>query len=201
MEATTLRFRYDARVRRIVLFGMGALVCGAFVACSALLHFDDKPIAGHEDGGPSGPDGLDAVVSDGAFPFDTATGAFPDSSCTNPCITDAGTLIHQGNYCGNSVDLACYAGAATHVWCDDAGTAILTDCDGGCISMPDPHPDFCNPCVGMPSRSYCGKDLDIVQGPVGTPKYNGDILFVCNGGQLQANFTPCSNGCNNGGCL
>jgi hypothetical protein len=104
---------------------------------------------------------------------------------------DAGApcaLLANGEYCGMD-GLQGYAGSPDDlVSCVDGGIVQTVQCAGGCLAMPSPFPDACNPCVGRADGSYCGRDLP------GFPVDDGDFLLQCRGGAI-AQSSACSTGC------
>jgi hypothetical protein len=207
-----------SKVVSVTRLWVGALACAGSAACSAILQFHDKPFEDTQDseGGtlpdatttePDAPAELpdsavvDVESADSRPPYDGPDAA-PDPNCSHPCRTDAGTLIPKGagSYCGNSVDLSCHAGLNNFIFCSDAGVAAVTPCGSDCFAMPDPHPDFCDPCAGHVSGAYCGKDL-LTGAALGQGAGDSrNAVFRCNGGALEATVTFCTAGCTDGGC-
>ena len=86
-----------------------------------------------------------------------------------------------------------YAGSTANlVQCDDGGIAKVTTCDGGCLPLPAPFPDACNPCPGHGDGLYCGRDL------TGFPAINADFLIQCQSGNVVQSVA-CAHGCKSSG--
>jgi len=172
-----------------------ALVAGAggVAACSLLVQFNDAP-GGACDGGlcsadvtvaEAGPDaGANADASD-ARPNDAALDAADDhyAACGN---------LASGYYCATD-GLHGYAGSQDDlVHCVDGGIGQATFCDGGCLPLPAPFPDACNPCVGHPDGMFCGRDLP------GFPAVNADFLIQCQTSNVVQSVA-CAHGCKSAG--
>ncbi len=174
-------------------------LAGGGAGCTLLVHFDDAPscdgglcaadaTSGAEGdggthaeggGGPAGEAGVDAHAGHDAS--DAAGGGVDHYA---PC----GSLA-SGYYCATD-GLHGYAGSPDDlVNCDDGGIAKVTPCDGGCLPLPAPFPDACNPCPGHPDGLYCGRDLP------GFPAINADFLIQCQSGNVVQSVA-CQHGCN-----
>jgi hypothetical protein len=175
-----------------------ALAAGSGVAsCSLLVQFDDAP-GGACDGGvcaddvttleeaPAGGDaGGGGDGADGAPPVDGAAEAGVDHYA--PC----GNLA-SGYYCATD-GLHGYAGSQDDlVHCVDGGIGQAVFCDGGCLPLPAPFPDACNPCVGHTDGLYCGRDL------AGFPAVNADFLIQCQTSNVVQSVA-CAHGCKSSG--
>ena len=142
--------------------------------------------SGVHDGGKGSDGAPDAPGSDAAPPGDgSAKDAGIDSYA--PCKGLAG-----GYYCATD-GLNGYAGSAADlVQCADGGIAKVTGCDGGCLPLPAPFPDACNPCPGHGDGLYCGRDL------AGFPAVNADFLIQCQSGNVVQSVA-CAHGCKSSG--
>jgi hypothetical protein len=168
-------------------------------SCTLLVHFDDaaggacdggecadatQPLDAHADGdaGAAGDAASDAG-GEGSAP-DAADGGVDHYA---PC----GNLA-SGYYCATD-GLHGYAGPANDlVHCVDGGIGQVTSCDGGCLPLPAPFPDACNPCVGHPDGLYCGRDL------AGFPAINADFLIQCQTANVVQSVA-CAHGCKSSG--
>jgi hypothetical protein len=174
-----------------------ASVC-AVASCSLIVQFHDQPVEGDAsvtvDSGP--------VAFDSGMPGDPDSGiadAFVDEVVTHP--KDAGPApdhyapcsgLASGYYCANDGPHM-YAGPTNDLlYCDDGGIGKATSCDGGCLDLPAPFPDACNPCVGVADGLYCGRDL------AGFPAENADFLIQCQGGNTVQDVA-CLHGCGSNG--
>jgi hypothetical protein len=143
---------------------------------------EENPAPGPEAGVDAGHDATtDAKTGVG----DAALEAGPDHYA--PC----GNLA-SGYYCATD-GLHSYAGSKDDlVQCDDGGIAKVTLCDGGCLPLPSPFPDACNPCPGTPDGLYCGRNL------AGFPAINADFLIQCQSGNA-VQTVACTHGCDSNG--
>jgi hypothetical protein len=157
----------------------------ATASCTLLVQFHDEASC---DGGLCGDDATAwADASDEASAFDAADAHADAPDHYAPCAA-----LANGHYCATD-HLHSYAGSpADLVACADGGIGSVTHCDGGCVSMPDPFPDACNPCVGKPDGLYCGRDL------AGFPSADGDFLIQCQAGNVAQNVA-CAAGCKSNG--
>lgn len=174
------------------------------LSCTLLVQFHDEPGAGGCDGAFCGDDasmteenvvkmdvgadsGLDATAEAGkeTGPVEAAVDASADHYA--PC----GSLA-SGFYCAED-GLHGYAGSPDDlVQCADGGIAKVTLCDGGCLPLPSPFPDACNPCPGNPDGTYCGRDL------AGFPAVNADFLIQCQSANVVQSVA-CAHGCKSSG--
>jgi hypothetical protein len=174
----------------------------ALAACSALVQFHDESLGCDASACADGSLGDDVVVQpvpdagppDGSgldAPGPEASPSTPDAAPDHyaPCEG-----LASGYYCANDGPNA-YAGPASDLLrCVDGGIGKATPCDGGCLKLPDPFPDACNPCPGVPNGLYCGRDL------AGFPSYNADFLVQCqNGDTVQQ--VACPHGCGSNGTM
>ena len=164
-------------------------------SCSLIVQFHDQP-PGACDGGAC-EDG--SVAVDGNAAPGPDGGGFDDGLPTKdggprpdayaPCMG-----LINGSYCADDGPHA-YAGPLTDLlYCFDAGIGRVTPCDGGCLHLPDPFPDACNPCPGVKNGLYCGRDL------VGFPAFNADFLIQCQGGDAVQRVA-CVHGCGSNGVM
>lgn len=169
-----------------------AACASALVACTFLVTFDDEPSCdGGQcgDGGPrahDGDDGRDGGRDDGRADGRADARSVDDGGgeAYAPCAN-----LTAGEYCAND-GLHGYAGSPDDlVRCADGGIDKVTPCDGGCLAMPNPFPDACNPCVGRADASYCGRDL------AGFPSKDADFLIQCQKGNVVQKVA-CAHGCN-----
>jgi len=170
------------------------------LSCSLLVQFHDAPVDACEGGfcgdDSSAPEkdvtttpdvGIDAKpeASADAGKVEAAVEAGPDHYA--PC----GNLAN-GFYCAGD-GLHAYAGSPDDlVVCADGGIAKITLCDGGCLPLPSPFPDACNPCPGNPDGTYCGRNL------AGFPAENADFLIQCQSGNA-VQTVACLHGCDSVG--
>jgi hypothetical protein len=160
----------------------GALALGA---CSFLVQFDDVPggacdgglcadaEAGSRDRGGDEPAQSDVLDEDAA--------AAPDQYA--PCANNV-----DGYYCATD-GLHGYDGSPNDlVFCQEGGVGKVVDCDAGCLALPAPFPDACNPCGGKADGTYCGRDL------AGFPATDADFLLQCQSGNAVQKVA-CPHGC------
>jgi hypothetical protein len=179
---------YNGAVR--VSPGLAAAASLFGLSCTLLVQFHDQPSGTCDDGLCSGPDGQ-------APPKDAAHESQPEAEPEAAPMNDSMVMDEpsaclgwvSGYYCGND-GLNYDPGTPNDlVLCSDAGSiAEETFCDGGCLHLPAPFPDACNPCVGVPDGDYCGRDLK------GFPSENMDFYIQCSAGQT-ANTIACDHGC------
>jgi hypothetical protein len=172
-------------------------------SCTLLVQFHDAPGGGCEGGfcgddasvledsfvpptADSGVDGAhDAAATGDAGKVEAAVEAGPDHYA--PCDD-----LASGFYCAED-GLHGYAGSPDDlVQCADGGIAKVTLCDGGCLPLPAPFPDACNPCPGNPDGTYCGRNL------AGFPAVNADFLIQCQTGNVVQSVA-CAHGCDSSG--
>ncbi|HEY8090978.1 MAG TPA: hypothetical protein VIF09_24115 [Polyangiaceae bacterium] len=177
----------------------------AMTSCTLLVQFHDAASEACEggfcagdatapgEGGPGGHDsGSEAAPEAGEAGHDAPSGGDGSGSDAGvdhyaPC----GNLA-SGYYCATD-GLHGYAGSvADLVQCEDGGIAKVTNCDGGCLPLPAPFPDACNPCPGHGDGIYCGRDL------AGFPAINADFLIQCQGGNVVQSVA-CAHGCKSSG--
>jgi hypothetical protein len=191
--------RYNEEVRADG--SLAAFAGAAATSCTLLVQFHDAAGDACEGGFCS-----DATVVDedtGAPP--NADGAFDaghDASADAPPTKDAGDAgvdhyapcgnLASGYYCATD-GLHGYAGPTSDlVQCADGGIAKVTSCDGGCLPLPAPFPDACNPCPGHGDGLYCGRDL------AGFPAINADFLIQCQSANVVQSVA-CAHGCKSSG--
>jgi hypothetical protein len=174
-----------------------ASVC-AVASCSLIVQFHDQPASGDasaavdgdmvplDSGSPGDPDGAIAdVFVDDVVPHPKEAGPAPDHYA--PC-----SGLVSGYYCANDGPHA-FAGPSNDLlFCDDGGIGKATPCDGGCLDLPAPFPDACNPCPGVADGVYCGRDL------AGFPADNADFLIQCQSGNTSQSYA-CPHGCDSEG--
>ena len=143
-------------------------------ACTLLVDFVDQD---------AGPDAAPDVAVDA--PADVA-----DAAVEAPY--DASKIckgLEDGWYCGyNGLN-----GSPPPEWlvhCVDA-SAIVRDCDAGCLAFPSGTSDRCNECPGFPNGNYCGSQFSTYAAD------NGPYLISCGQG-IAAIQTKCTNGCQPG---
>ncbi|MGH7295653.1 MAG: hypothetical protein ACRELB_11995 [Polyangiaceae bacterium] len=174
----------------------------ATTSCTLLVQFHDAADAcdgafcadGSQpsaEGGPGSPDGAGGDGADGpvAEAAPNGDGAAGDAGVDQyaPCKG-----LASGYYCATD-GLNHYAGPVVDlVQCSDGGIAKVTSCDGGCLSLPAPFPDACNPCPGHGDGLYCGRDLP------GFPTVNADFLIQCQSGNVVQDVA-CAHGCKSSG--
>jgi hypothetical protein len=170
------------------------------ISCTLLVQFHDAA-GGSCEGGFCGDDattqeeyvvpapeaGVDTGVDAGHDARDGGTVAEAGPDHYAPC----GNLA-SGFYCAED-GLHGYAGSPDDlVQCDDGGIYKVTLCDGGCLPLPAPFPDACNPCPGQPDGLYCGRNLP------GFPTINADFLIQCQTGNVVQSVA-CAHGCDSNG--
>jgi hypothetical protein len=181
--------------------GLAALLpasATAVLSCTFLVQFHDVG-GGGCDGGFCANDasmtedvvGEDVVVvADAGDSGKPPQEAAPDNYA--PCTNDAGHALASGYYCAGD-GLRDFMGPPQDlVYCVDGGIGKLTFCDGGCLPLPAPFPDACNPCPGVADGLYCGRDL------AGFPAINADFLIQCQTGNTVQSVA-CAHGCDSVG--
>jgi hypothetical protein len=162
----------------------------AATGCSALVQFRDQPSC---DGGLC--ENLDA--SQAPPPRDASEGgavaeASPVDATPKPSAPCSN--LRNGYYCANDGPNGFTGPPTDLLYCADGGIGKATPCDGGCLHIPDPFPDACNPCPGVANGLYCGRDLK------GFPADNADFLIQCqNGDTVQQ--VACIHGCGSNGVM
>jgi hypothetical protein len=192
-------------LRRCLGLAMTATAGAALMAsCTLLVQFHDAAGGGACEGGFCGEDSsvieetvvkAEAGVDAG---MDATADAGKDAGAVEAAV-DAGAdhyapcgALASGFYCAED-GLHGYAGSPNDlVQCDDGGIAKATFCDGGCLPLPAPFPDACNPCPGNPAGTYCGRDL------AGFPAVNADFLIQCQSGNVVQSVA-CAHGCKSSG--
>jgi hypothetical protein len=160
-----------------------AVAAVTLVSCTFLVTFDDVD-GGACDGG---------LCTDGSRPHPDAEvdgdADVPDDDAPTtadryaPCANNA-----NGYYCATD-GLHGYDGSANDlVYCFDGGVGKITDCNAGCLALPSPFPDACNPCGGKPDGYYCGRDL------TGFPAIDADFLLQCQTDNAVQKVA-CAHGC------
>jgi hypothetical protein len=183
---------------RAGLFFLAAFAVAAVaasVSCSLLVQFNDAPACdgGRCDGDAtaSGSDGADADGELGASDARPGDVALEPAEAGVDHYAPCGNLAN-GYYCATD-GLHGYAGSPDDlVHCLDGGVGQATFCDGGCLPLPTPFPDACNPCVGHPDGLYCGRDLP------GFPATNADFLIQCQTSNVVQSVA-CAHGCKSSG--
>jgi hypothetical protein len=179
-----------------VSLGFALVAAASSLSCSLLVKFDDVP-GGACDGGLCGYDG--AVQADGGIPDAAPDGAGDDGPAMDTGGSDAGadhyapcSGLTSGAYCATD-GLKGYAGSQNDlVHCVDGGIGSVTSCAGGCLKMPNPFPDACEPCTGKADGSYCGRDF------TGFPAADADFLIQCQLGNVVQSVA-CAHGCGSAG--
>jgi hypothetical protein len=177
----------------------------ATASCTLLVQFHDQAGSGGCEGGFCGDDA--SMVEDSSIAeagIDATHDAGPAEAATKDAGKDAVAVdagpdhyapcgsLASGFYCADD-GLHGYAGSADDlVQCADGGIAKVTLCDGGCLPLPAPFPDACNPCPGNPDGTYCGRDLS------GFPTINADFLIQCQSGNVVQSVA-CAHGCKSSG--
>ncbi|HEY1693420.1 MAG TPA: hypothetical protein VGG39_14735 [Polyangiaceae bacterium] len=181
---------------------LGVFAGVAATSCTLLVQFHDAPgeacdggfcsdaTVVEEDTGT--PPGVDAAV-------DAGHDAPADAPGKEAAPADAGVdhyapcgNLASGFYCATD-GLHGYAGPTSDlVQCADGGVAKVTSCDGGCLPLPAPFPDACNPCPGHADGLYCGRDL------AGFPAINADFLIQCQSANVVQSVA-CAHGCKSSG--
>jgi hypothetical protein len=181
--------RYNTVVR--ASNGVSALLAlvflvGAATACTFLVQFHDEAIS--SDGGATLDASLDASTDAGTPVLEAEAG--PDTYA--PCGPPPSPNLASGYYCATD-GLHGYVGSAADlIYCDDGGIGKVTHCDGGCLPLPAPYPDACNPCPGVADGLYCGRDL------AGFPADNADFLIQCQTDNAVMTVA-CAHGCDSDG--
>ena len=121
-----------------------------------------RPRRGRARLGADAPDASADVV----VPHPKEAGPAPDHYA--PC-----SGLASGYYCADDGPHGFAGPLSDLLFCDDGGIGEATPCDGGCLKLPAPFPDACNPCPGVADGLYCGRDL------AGFPAYNADFLIQC----------------------
>ena len=139
---------------------------------------------GADVGGPLADAAADRPITRDASGVDAA-------QCANPC-----RHRENGWYCGGDM-LDCLAPSNDLYRCTADAVADVTHClnGGGCLYLPNGHPDTCDPCFGKPNGTYCGHDfIGIV--PQTSMDENAKFLFACVGGRTEVGPTkPCPGTC------
>jgi len=180
-----------------VALSAASLGAGAGVAsCTFLVQFHDEP--GGCDGAFCVGDGPAVDVTGGDVVVVEAgmdTGKPPAEGGPDtyaPCRTAAGAPLASGYYCATD-GLNGFMGSQDDlVNCVDGGIGKVTLCDGGCLPLPAPFPDACNPCPGVADGTYCGRDLP------GFPADNADFLIQCQTSNAVMTVA-CAHGCDSVG--
>jgi len=185
--------------------GLATAATALTASCTVLVQFHDAGGSGCATGfcGDDGSAGEENVGPDGSG-LDAPTDASTDTASVGK---DAGTGKDGGpapdhyapcadlasaDYCADD-GLHGYAGSPDDlVQCADGGIAKVTLCNGGCLPLPAPFPDACNPCPGTPDGLYCGRDL------AGFPSTNADFLIQCQSGNTVESVA-CAHGCKSDG--
>ncbi len=182
----------------IVACAPAALAAALLGACSLVVQFHDQSLPAGADGGCTGAGCDDASVPPDVGP--TPEAAAPDGDAGSPPPEAAPPPDHvapchglaNGYYCANDGPAAYPGPPSDLLTCNDGGVKAALPCDGGCLHIPDPFPDACNPCPGVKNGLYCGRDL------AGFPSYNADFLLQCqNGDAVQV--VACAHGCGSSG--
>jgi hypothetical protein len=173
-------------------------------ACTFLVQFHDEPGGACEDGNcDSDGDGDATVIADAGASHEAASdgaqggpeAATADAGHDAKTVAEAGpdhyapcADLANGYYCADD-GLHGYSGPSSNlVECEDGGVGATSSCDGGCLPLPAPFPDACNPCPGHPDGYYCGRDL------AGFPADNADFLIQCQSGSVVQSVA-CAHGC------
>jgi hypothetical protein len=164
--------------------------------CSALVQFHDQPSCEGglcEDASTTHAQALDAQPAADGQSADAPSDAVSPPPAPDHYAPCAG--LRSGYYCANDGPDG-FAGPATDLlYCDDGGgIGQAKACDAGCLHIPDPFPDACNPCPGVPNGVYCGRDL------AGFPADNADFLIQCQNGDTVQQVT-CLHGCGSNGAM
>jgi hypothetical protein len=175
-------------LRATRLLWIAALLAPA-LSCTLLVQFHDQD-AGAEGGLPGDDAGLDVTVDQ---QVEAESEASPEAAAVdnwNPCFNKS-----PGYRCGND-GLSDLLPDADLVYCTDVNDAgvigSITVCEAGCLHVPDPFPDSCNPCAGVANGDYCGRDLS------GFNPTNADILVACSAGWADYQ-DACVHGCGSNG--
>ncbi len=179
--------RVPSRVAPLAFAAAAALL----VSCTFLVSFDDVDAGADCDGGLCRDATRPDVVRDAGTDPDVAAGDDAPSTDDHyaPCENNA-----NGYYCAHD-GLHDYAGSPNDlVYCLEGGIGKVTDCDAGCLPLPSPFPDACNPCGSQPDGSYCGRDLP------GFPMTDADFLLQCQSGNA-VQTVACAHGCDSKGAM
>jgi len=180
---------------------MAAAAAALTASCTLLVQFHDASGGGCE-GGFCGDDAStpeDHFVPTPDSGVDVQPEAANDAGTVDVAVKEAGAdhyapcgNLASGFYCAED-GLHGYAGSPDDlVQCDDGGIFKVTLCDGGCLPLPAPFPDACNPCPGNPNGTYCGRDL------AGFPAENADFLIQCQSANVVQSVA-CAHGCKSSG--
>jgi hypothetical protein len=185
-------------VRACLGLTIAACLCLGTASCSLIVQFHDQP------GGDDASAAEDGASEDSGKPADDASMADePDASVVDsaPPLKEAGVKpdhyapcsgLVNGYYCANDGPTAFAGPMSDLLFCDEGGIGHAFTCDGGCLDLPAPFPDACNPCVGVADGLYCGRDL------AGFPAYNADFLIQCQTGNTVQQVA-CAHGCGSNG--
>ena len=184
-------------VRRSLGLAVGAATAILAASCSLIVQFHDAP-GGACEGGFCGDD-ASTSDRDVALTEDTSVDAGREAATDAAPPVDGGPDTYapcgnlaSGSYCAED-GLHGYAGSPNDlVQCQDGGISKVTLCDGGCLPLPAPFPDACNPCPGHADGLYCGRDL------AGFPAVNGDFLIQCQTANVVQSVA-CAHGCKSSG--
>lgn len=183
---------------------IAATAAALTLSCSLLVQFHDAP-GGACEGGFCGDDA--SVTEENVIPpMDASVDAGHDAVAADAGKVEAAVEAETDHYapCGDlSNGFYCaedglhgYTGSPDDlVQCSDASPgsiAKVTLCDGGCLPLPAPFPDACNPCPGNPDGTYCGRNL------AGFPAVNADFLIQCQSGNVVQSVA-CAHGCDSVG--
>jgi hypothetical protein len=172
---------------------MTIAVAAALTSCSLLVQFHDQPV-GDDASTPGVDSGLfEDVANDATVDADEAEAA-PSKKDAGPApdhYAPCSGLIN-GYYCATDGPHDFAGPSSDLLLCDDGGIGEAFPCEGGCLPLPAPFPDACNPCVGVADGLYCGRDL------AGFPAYNADFLIQCQSGNTVQQVA-CLHGCGSNG--
>jgi hypothetical protein len=175
------------------VLGLAIAAAGVLTSCSLIVQFHDQPV-GDEASAP----GDDAAMNDDAAPDGTVDTGIADTGSSKK---DAGPApdhyapcsgLINGYYCANDGPHDFTGPSNDLLVCDEGGIGQTIPCDGGCVDLPAPFPDACNPCVGVDDGLYCGRDL------AGFPAENADFLIQCQSGNTVQQVA-CLHGCGSDG--
>jgi len=182
--------------RGSIALALAAAVPALSSACTFLVQFHDAP-GGACEGGSCTEDATSPEADAFSAP-DTGPGVdsgAPEAEAGHDAGADhyapCGDLAN-GFYCADDGLHGFVGPAADLVQCQDGGVFKVTLCDGGCLPLPAPFPDACNPCPGQPDGFYCGRDLP------GFPADNADFLIECQTSNVVQSVA-CANGCKSDG--
>jgi hypothetical protein len=194
--------RYNVRVRgsswTLALAALLLTSAATVTSCTFLVQFHDAP-GGGCDGGFCGTDAAqtedaedEVVAAEAGVDAGDAGDAGKAPKDAGPDNSAACKQLASGYYCAGD-GLHDYMGSPDDlVYCLDGGIGKVTFCDGGCLPLPAPFPDACNPCPGVPDGLYCGRDL------AGFPTINADFLIQCQTGNTVQSVA-CAHGCDSDG--